>query len=120
RQAAHIIGAAEFSANLAKFDGIRFGNRVTPDGATVEDVIIASRGAGLGYATKRRIIIGTHLLSAGTIHTHFFPAQKVRTEIINDYKPHFETVDAIPVPATLEQGQQYHSTHPGGGASHPG
>ena len=117
RQAAHIIGAAEFSANLAKFDGIRFGNRVTPDGATVEDVIIASRGAGFGYATKRRIIIGTHLLSAGTINTHFFPAQKVRTEIINDYKTAFETVDAIAVPATLEQGEEYDSTNPGVGAS---
>src|SRR5690606_5838520 len=55
RQAAHIIGAAEFSANLAKFDGIRFGNRVTPDNATVQDVITASRGAGFGYETKRRI-----------------------------------------------------------------
>lgn len=117
RQVAHIIGAAEFSANLAKFDGIRFGNRVTPDGATVEDVIIASRGAGFGYATKRRIIIGTHLLSAGTINTHFFPAQKVRTEIINDYKTAFETVDAIAVPATLEQGEEYDSTNPGVGAS---
>ena len=117
RQAAHIIGAAEFSANLAKFDGIRFGNRVTPDNATVEDVIVASRGAGFGYATKRRIIIGTHLLSAGTINTHFFPAQKVRTEIINDYKTAFETVDAIAVPATLEQGEEYDSTNPGVGAS---
>jgi len=117
RQAAHIIGAAEFSANLAKFDGIRFGNRVTPDGATVEDVIVASRGAGFGYATKRRIILGTHLLSAGTINTHFFPAQKVRTAIINDYKAAFATVDAIAVPATLEQGEEYDSTTPGVGAS---
>src|SRR5699024_11415089 len=52
-----------------------------------------------------------------TINTHFFPAQKVRTEIINDYKTAFETVDAIAVPATLEQGEEYDSTNPGVGAS---
>src|SRR5699024_7374476 len=95
RQAAHIIGAAEFPANLAKFDGIRFGNWVTPDGAPFECVVSASCRAGCCYSTNRRIIIGTHLLPAGTINTHFFPAQKVRTGIINDYKSSFETGDAI-------------------------
>lgn len=117
RQAAHIIGAAEFSANLAKFDGIRFGNRVTPDNATVQDVIVASRGAGFGYETKRRIIVGTHMLSSGIIRSHFYPAQRIRTAIINEYNTAFETVEAIAVPAAMEQGQEYESTTSGVGAS---
>lgn len=117
RQAAHIIGAAEFSANLAKFDGIRFGNRVTPENATVQDVIVASRGAGFGYETKRRIMVGTHMLSSGTIHSHFYPAQRIRTAIINEYNSAFETVDAIAVPAATEQGDEYESTTSGVGAS---
>lgn len=117
RQAAHIIGAAEFSANLAKFDGIRFGNRVTPDNATVQDVIVASRGAGFGYETKRRIIVGTHMLSSGIIRSHFYPAQRIRTAIINEYNTAFETVEAIAVPAATEQGQEYESTTSGVGAS---
>ena len=116
-QAAHIIGAAEFSANLAKFDGIRFGNRVTPDNGTVQDVITASRGAGFGYETKRRIIVGTHMLSSGTIDSHFYPAQKVRTAVINEYNTAFNTVDAIAVPANIQQGEEYESTNAGIGAS---
>lgn len=116
-QAAHIIGAAEFSANLAKFDGIRFGNRVTPDNGTVQDVIMASRGAGFGYETKRRIIVGTHMLSSGIIHSHFYPAQKIRTAIINEYNTAFNTVDAIAVPAATQQGEEYESTNAGVGAS---
>lgn len=116
-QAAHIIGAAEFSANLAKFDGIRFGNRVTPDNGTVQDVITASRGAGFGYETKRRIIVGTHLLSAGTIDSHFYPAQKIRTAVINEYNTAFKSVDAIAVPAGIQQGEEYESTNAGIGAS---
>ena len=116
-QAAHIIGAAEFSANLAKFDGIRFGNRVTPDNGTVQDVIMASRGAGFGYETKRRIIVGTHMLSSGIIHSHFYPAQKIRTAIINDYNTAFNTVDAIAVPAAIQQGEEFESTNAGIGAS---
>lgn len=117
RQASHIIAAAEFSANLAKFDGIRFGNRVTPDNATVQDVITATRGAGFGYDTKRRVILGTQLLSTGTVTSHFYPAQKVRTAIIHDYNAAFNTVDAIAVPAATTQGAEYDSTNPGVGAS---
>lgn len=117
RQATHIIGAAEFSANLAKFDGIRFGNRVTPDNATVQDMIMASRGAGFGYETKRRIMLGTQLLSTGTISTHFYPAQQVRTAIIQEHQQAFESVDALAVPAATIQGAEYDSTNPGVGAS---
>ncbi|HEY4576886.1 MAG TPA: amidase family protein [Yaniella sp.] len=117
RQASHIIGAAEFSANLAKFDGVRFGNRVTPDNATVQDMIMASRGAGFGYETKRRIMLGTQLLSTGTISTHFYPAQQVRTAIIQEHQRAFESVDALAVPAATIQGAEYDSTNPGVGAS---
>lgn len=117
RQATHIIAAAEFSANLAKFDGVRFGNRVTPDNATVQDMMMATRGAGFGYDTKRRIILGTQLLSAGTITSHFYPAQRVRTAIINDHQQAFDSVDALAVPAATIQGAEYDSTNPGVGAS---
>lgn len=117
RQASHIIAAAEFSANLAKFDGIRFGKRVTPENATVQDVITASRGAGFGYETKRRILVGTQLLSSGNIDTHFYPAQQIRTAIIDEHRAAFETVAAIAVPAAATQGAEYDSTTPGVGAS---
>jgi aspartyl-tRNA(Asn)/glutamyl-tRNA(Gln) amidotransferase subunit A len=117
RQATHIIAAAEFSANLAKFDGIRFGNRVTPENATVEEMIMASRGAGFSYETKRRIILGTQLLSTGTIDSHFYPAQRVRTAVINDHEAAFDTVAALAVPAVTAQGDEYDSTNPGVGAS---
>lgn len=117
RQASHIIAAAEFSANLAKFDGVRFGNRVTPENGTVQDVIMASRGAGFGYDTKRRVILGTQLLSSGTVSSHFYPAQQVRTAIINDHNAAFNSVDALAVPAATTQGAEYDSTNPGVGAS---
>lgn len=117
RQASHIIAAAEFSANLAKFDGVRFGNRVTPENGTVQDVIMASRGAGFGYDTKRRVILGTQLLSTGTVSSHFYPAQQVRTAIINDHNAAFNSVDALAVPAATTQGAEYDSTNPGVGAS---
>lgn len=116
-QAAHIIGAAEFSANLAKFDGIRFGNRVTPDNATMQDVIMASRGAGFGYETKRRIILGTQMLSTGTVDSHFRPAQKLRTAIINEYNTVFNTVDALVAPACTNQRGEFDTPNPSVGAS---
>ena len=117
RQASHIIAAAEFSANLAKFDGIRFGNRVTPENATVQDVITASRGAGFGYDTKRRIMLGTQMLSTETIDSHFRPAQRVRTAIVNAHADAFQQVAAIAVPSTVAQTTEYESTTAGAAAS---
>lgn len=78
---------------------------------------MASRGAGFGYETKRRIIVGTHMLSSGIIHSHFYPAQKIRTAIINEYNTAFNTVDAIAVPAAIQQGEEFESTNAGIGAS---
>ncbi len=76
----YLILPAEASSNLAKFDSVRFGMRVTPPGGgTVEDVMAATRDAGFGDEVKRRIILGTYALSAGYYDAYYGSAQKVRT-----------------------------------------
>jgi aspartyl-tRNA(Asn)/glutamyl-tRNA(Gln) amidotransferase subunit A len=98
----YIIATAEASANLARFDGIRYGARVT--GADPIELYSKTRGAGFGAEVKRRIILGTYVLSSGYYDAYYLRAQKVRTLIRNDFLKAFETVDAIitptsPVPA---------------------
>ncbi len=96
----YLILPAEASSNLAKFDSVRFGLRVTPDGgATVEDVMAATREAGFGEEVKRRIILGTYALSAGYYDAYYGSAQKVRTLIQHDFDNAFEKVDVIATPA---------------------
>ncbi|WP_433677282.1 Asp-tRNA(Asn)/Glu-tRNA(Gln) amidotransferase subunit GatA [Microbacterium gorillae] len=96
----YLILPAEASSNLAKFDSVRFGLRVTPDGgATVEDVMAATREAGFGEEVKRRIILGTYALSAGYYDAYYGSAQKVRTLIQRDFDNAFEKVDVIATPA---------------------
>src|SRR5699024_6745331 len=75
------------------------------------------RGAGFGYDTKRRILLGTQMLSAGTIDSHFRPAQRVRTAIVNEHAEAFQQVAAIAVPANFDQTTEYESTTAGAGAS---
>src|SRR5690606_13142054 len=87
------------SSNLAKFDSVRFGLRVTPEGgATVEEVMSATRGVGFGEEVKRRIILGTYALSAGYYDAYYGSAQKVRTLIQQDFAHAFATVDVIATP----------------------
>ena len=96
----YLILPAEASSNLAKFDSVRFGLRVTPDGgATVEDVMSATREAGFGDEVKRRIILGTYALSAGYYDAYYGSAQKVRTLIQQDFTRAFASVDVIATPA---------------------
>jgi len=96
----YLILPAEASSNLAKFDSVRFGLRVTPDGnATVEDVMSATRDAGFGEEVKRRIILGTYALSAGYYDAYYGSAQKVRTLIQQDFDRAFEQVDVIATPS---------------------
>ena len=94
----YIIATAEASANLARFDGIRYGARV--EGADSIELYARTRGAGFGPEVKRRIILGTYVLSSGYHDAYYLQAQKVRTLIRNDFLRAFEKVDAIVTPTT--------------------
>jgi aspartyl-tRNA(Asn)/glutamyl-tRNA(Gln) amidotransferase subunit A len=94
----YIVATAEASANLARFDGIRYGLRV--DGNDPAELYSKTRGAGFGAEVKRRIILGTYVLSSGYYDAYYLRAQKVRTLIRNDFLKAFEKVDAIVTPTT--------------------
>ncbi len=94
----YIIATAEASANLARFDGIRYGARV--EGNDPIELYSKTRGAGFGAEVKRRIILGTYVLSSGYYDAYYLRAQKVRTLIRNDFLKAYETVDAIITPTT--------------------
>ena len=94
----YIIATAEASANLARFDGIRYGARV--DGADPIELYSRTRGAGFGAEVKRRIILGTYVLSSGYYDAYYLRAQKVRTLIRNDFLKAFEKVDAMVTPTS--------------------
>ena len=94
----YIIATAEASANLARFDGIRYGARV--DGDDPIELYCRTRGAGFGAEVKRRIILGTYVLSSGYYDAYYLRAQKVRTLIRNDFLKAFEKVDAIVTPTS--------------------
>src|ERR1039457_6177272 len=94
----YIIATAEASANLARFDGIRYGARV--DGNDPVELYSRTRGAGFGAEVKRRIILGTYILSSGYYDAYYLRAQKVRTLIRGDVLKAFEKVDAIVTPTS--------------------
>jgi aspartyl-tRNA(Asn)/glutamyl-tRNA(Gln) amidotransferase subunit A len=94
----YIVATAEASANLARFDGIRYGLRV--DGKDPVELYSQTRGAGFGDEVKRRIILGTYVLSSGYHDAYYLRAQKVRTLIRNDFLKAFEQVDAIVTPTS--------------------
>jgi aspartyl-tRNA(Asn)/glutamyl-tRNA(Gln) amidotransferase subunit A len=94
----YIIATAEASANLARFDGIRYGARV--DGHDPVELYSRTRGMGFGAEVKRRIILGTYVLSSGYYDAYYLRAQKVRTLIRADFLKAFEKVDAIVTPTS--------------------
>ena len=94
----YIIATAEASANLARFDGIRYGARV--EGSDPIDLYCKTRGAGFGPEVKRRILLGTYVLSSGYYDAFYLRAQKVRTLIRQDFLHAFEKVDAIITPTS--------------------
>ena len=94
----YLIAPAEASANLARYDGIRYGSRHTAD--NLVDVYRNTRGAGFGAEVKRRIMLGTYALSAGYYDAFYGQAQKVRTLIKRDFEMAFEQVDLIAAPVT--------------------
>ena len=95
----YLILPAEASSNLAKFDSVRFGLRVTPEGnPTIERVMAATREAGFGPEVKRRIILGTYALSSGYYDAYYGSAQKVRTLIQRDFEAAFAQCDVLVSP----------------------
>ena len=95
----YLILPAEASSNLARFDAMRYGLRVTPDGdPSAEDVMRATREAGFGDEVKRRIILGTYALSSGYYDAYYGQAQKVRTLVARDFDAAFEQADVLVSP----------------------
>jgi aspartyl-tRNA(Asn)/glutamyl-tRNA(Gln) amidotransferase subunit A len=95
----YLILPSEASSNLARFDGMRYGLRVTGDGdPTVEQVMARTRAAGFGEEVVRRIILGTYALSAGYYDAYYGQAQKVRTLVQRDFAAAFEQADVLVSP----------------------
>ena len=94
----YLIAPAECSANLARFDGVRYGLRV--DGDTAEEMMAATRAEGFGPEVQRRVLLGTYALSAGYYDAFYGQAQKVRTMIIDDFAGAYERVDVLVSPTS--------------------
>jgi aspartyl-tRNA(Asn)/glutamyl-tRNA(Gln) amidotransferase subunit A len=94
----YIIAPSEASANLARFDGVKYG--LTRDGATAEEMVIASRGAGFGPEVKRRIMLGTYALSSGYYDAYYLKAQKVRHLIRAEFDRAFQSCDVLVTPTS--------------------
>jgi aspartyl-tRNA(Asn)/glutamyl-tRNA(Gln) amidotransferase subunit A len=96
----YIIAPAEASSNLARYDGVRYGLRVAPERGSLDEMYQATRAAGFGDEVKRRIMIGTYVLSAGFYDAYFNRAQKVRTLIARDFDRVWKDVDLLLTPTT--------------------
>ncbi|HEX8222221.1 MAG TPA: Asp-tRNA(Asn)/Glu-tRNA(Gln) amidotransferase subunit GatA [Allosphingosinicella sp.] len=94
----YIIAPAEASSNLARYDGVRYGLREAPENGNLTDMYEATRAAGFGAEVKRRIMIGTYVLSAGFYDAYFNRAQKVRALIARDFERVWEQCDLILTP----------------------
>jgi aspartyl-tRNA(Asn)/glutamyl-tRNA(Gln) amidotransferase subunit A len=104
----YIVAPAEASSNLARYDGVRFGHR--EPGHDLTDLYERTRAAGFGEEVKRRILIGTYVLSAGYYDAYYLRAQKIRTLILRDFTEAFAKVDALLTPtapsAAFAQGEK--------------
>ena len=98
----YIISTAEASSNLARFDGVRYGNR--KQSAKLEDLYYNTKTLGFGDEVKRRILTGTFVLSSGYYDAYYLKAQKIRRIIQNDFFDAFKKVDVILTPTTPEKG----------------
>jgi aspartyl-tRNA(Asn)/glutamyl-tRNA(Gln) amidotransferase subunit A len=94
----YIIAPAEASSNLARYDGVKYGLRVNPETGGLADMYQATRAAGFGAEVKRRIMIGTYVLSAGFYDAYFNQAQKVRALIARDFEQAFGQCDLLLTP----------------------
>lgn len=95
----YIVATAEASANLARFDGVRYGFRA-PDAHNLSEMYRRSRDQGFGTEVKRRIMLGSYALSAGYYDAYYLKAQKVRTLLTRDFEEAFKRVDAIVTPTS--------------------
>lgn len=96
----YIVMPAELSANLERFDGVRYGKKPKKSVEDLTDYYYQARGEGFGDEIKRRVMIGTYVLSAGYYDAYYRKAQKVRTAIVNDFKGAFEKVDVLMTPVS--------------------
>ncbi|MBV7259223.1 Asp-tRNA(Asn)/Glu-tRNA(Gln) amidotransferase subunit GatA [Erythrobacter crassostreae] len=96
----YIIAPAEASSNLARYDGVRYGLRDLPEGAGLQDMYAETRAAGFGDEVKRRILIGTYVLSAGFYDAYYTQAQKIRTLVAQDFEKAWAHCDVILAPTT--------------------
>ncbi len=94
----YVIAPAEASSNLSRYDGVKYGYR-SDHSATLEEMYANTRTEGFGAEVKRRIMLGTYVLSAGYYDDYYLKAQKVRTLIINDFKDAFKKCDVLLTPA---------------------
>jgi aspartyl-tRNA(Asn)/glutamyl-tRNA(Gln) amidotransferase subunit A len=94
----YVIAPAEASSNLARYDGVKFGLRV--DGDSLDDMYEKTRAAGFGTEVRRRVLIGTYVLSAGYYDAYYLKAQRVRTLIARDFAAAFERCDCLLTPTT--------------------
>jgi aspartyl-tRNA(Asn)/glutamyl-tRNA(Gln) amidotransferase subunit A len=96
----YVVAPAEASSNLARYDGVRFGMRETAQNSDLRDLYERTRAKGFGAEVRRRIMIGTYVLSAGYYDAYYLKAQKVRALIGRDFEQAWAKVDAIVTPAT--------------------
>jgi aspartyl-tRNA(Asn)/glutamyl-tRNA(Gln) amidotransferase subunit A len=96
----YIVATAEASSNLARFDGVRFGLRLEPERGSLDTMYGATRDAGFGAEVKRRILLGTYVLSAGYYDAYYRKAQRARTLIRQDFDSAFTEVDVIATPTS--------------------
>ncbi|WP_341757160.1 MULTISPECIES: Asp-tRNA(Asn)/Glu-tRNA(Gln) amidotransferase subunit GatA [unclassified Candidatus Tisiphia] len=95
----YVIAPAESSSNLSRYDGIRYGFRTENNGSSIEEMYEKTRSAGFGSEVKRRIMIGTYLLSSTLMDAYYLKAQKIRRLISDDFNKAFEQVEAIIMPS---------------------
>jgi aspartyl-tRNA(Asn)/glutamyl-tRNA(Gln) amidotransferase subunit A len=96
----YIVATAEASSNLARYDGVRFGLRIEPPQGDLDAMYGATRSAGFGAEVKRRILLGTYVLSAGYYDAYYRKAQQVRTLIRRDFEEAFREVDVLATPTS--------------------
>jgi aspartyl-tRNA(Asn)/glutamyl-tRNA(Gln) amidotransferase subunit A len=95
----YIVATAEASSNLARYDGVRYGSR-TEHAATLLEMYERTRGDGFGREVKRRVVLGTYVLSAGYYDAYYLQAQKVRTLLARDFDTAFAVADVIALPTS--------------------
>mgnify|MGYP001127195105 CR=1 FL=1 len=95
----YVIAPAEASSNLSRYDGVRYGHRTDKKGLSLDEMYAQTRTEGFGEEVKRRIMIGTYVLSSSNMDAYYLKAQKVRRLIANDFKDAYQKVDVVLLPS---------------------